>query len=697
MTILASQLADLRNLYKQQPWQVFGPILIIVALCVLWLIPIPSQRSWYLLQGGLAVVAFILPGAAAALLLFQEARPLTLITVGFGCSIAGLGLLTTLARLLHWPYETLRITFFLCGILLLLVLFEQIVHRKVQLHGESIRRDHFIQALGFIILTLIAIGLMRKPGFDLDSITYMAYSQRWQFARQLNFNQLIIATGNVDSFRWWLATFPVAIGLMGDLANIPIIVFYSPVFHALMTVMALAALWYLCSELELSSWETFAAVLLQLLFLLLLMNTRQPGDMFSRRLVEDKLITAFILAPTLFGVAARYLKRPHWRSLVGFGILALALVFTHSTVTAMAFIVVMAFVGLRSIIRQQWKQFGALLVVLVTVSIPLIVIELTAAKITLVVNEEAMSNEIRARKLDSRLIFAGANNQFYGIAPSFYLMDTPTISIGPIEHLLNGPLGVLLRSFPVAMMLCTILISILRIKYDLVASFLIAANLFVLAAMIPYTGWLIGLAITPAQLWRTTWFIPFGLNATYLLMNGLHIIDTYPGWKVSAKAGVVALSLATCLWRLMAIGIMPQFSELQSRYDVAQIGQLVDELDQTNPMVIGASDALNNFVPSASHNATILYYRQEQELISHNVPLAEAAERTSDYRHMVAGSTSTARRLSLFNKWRVDYIIAQPGIEWLEKFQAECESCLSIIGQSGKVVLLRVNHEATGN
>jgi hypothetical protein len=400
--------------------------------------------------------------------------------------------------------------------------------------------------------------------------------------------------------------------------------------------------------LGLSPAAGWFAVIVQILCLLVLQEWEEVGFSFSRRLDQDKVLAAFIIAPLLFRVLVDFYREK--RCWILLALMAVAQTATHPTML----IVTALIAGIYSLTELLYaRQFKKVMVTLATIGIctavflPIRFLENRYAFTITDSEGELDVGGTRAERLNPL-----PDPRFYGINPN--LVDGPAFAL----------------AFTAAAL------ALLKLRSSKIARFIFASMVVLLLAVIPYTGWLLGLIITPFHLWRVTWFTPFGVAFVFLAMLVTEAIIKISRNKpptarfYQAFAALVAAAVlitAIQLWQAfpfvqksLAHGYAGEEGRETIRANaLTRVGNYFDTHIDGQTMILGYPVELANYLPSLSVRAKTLFFREAHFLMSQaGMTAAEAQRRTEDYKAIFNVSPTEEQRLEFMHTYDVQFVIA---------------------------------------
>jgi hypothetical protein len=639
------------------------------------------------LRFGLAVFVFAFPGVALQRLLLgrRETSFGREWSGGFALSTAMLGLLGTLARSAHLSYRFILVAFGVLGILGLLALARARLLAP-RAGGRGPGRD-LLLSLG---PALVAIGLAARlclaPALEGDDSTHTARIRYFQSAPALGFEDFIFGTARPCPPRYWIAYWPLSKAVLGTLSGQGPLELMAIFVSPCLGILALVAGYELARALGLSRALAGFATVAQLACLLFATDADQAGGVFFNRLAEDKAMAAFVLAPIFFRVAADYLAAPARRTLLLGGATGLALVLTHPTSMGLACLITLLFAVARITATRSLRP--GLAIVALTLALPLAPLTLrfaggAAHHAQFTLSEAAAVGDLENTRMQGLLILE--NPRFYGIHPSLY------------------------SEFPFGLLLVASGLALRRLGQGLLGPFLVACTLVGLAASIPWTGWLLGLAITPFHLWRVLWLMPLGLACAFLarLLPWSVPATAAAAAQLALLAGALADAvfgtgkgdlISTPLperWQTVIYsyraGERPASPCERTFAGFARVGRYLDAAIDKSAVVAADQDTYN-FVPTLSVKARPFVYRNKIETAVHGgFSREETYERFSDWLELQGPKTAVERRLAILDRYHVRFLLLCEEDVWVRRLLDEAPERVRPSMQTGQLRLYEVS------
>jgi hypothetical protein len=475
-----------------------------VGWAFLWLVPWQSRLGSLPWLGlAIAFVAFIVPGACAYHLL-HTGQPLRLsayLTVGFALSVTWVGFIGLIARIVHLPFLFVYYSLFVAGeIGIILVSLSE--ERPFSLHWPTLDRS-LLRIIVIVLPTIVVVGtvanLSAGPFWGGDKTTYTAFVTNWQHSTSLDFHEVFLGTENVLSVRFWLSLFPMTMALIAKLSGVHGLLLSAIYLRPALTVLASLCVYELARTMGLSAELAALAVVAQLFLLLLLTDELQPGQVFIVRLEEDKVITSYVLAPILIHSIKDYLDQRNWQQFLLLLLAGLSLTFTHPTAMGVACLIGGLFSLFHLLIYRQVKPFLVVgLVLFVILVTPFCLRFFDSATASAYSSNFSIEYQVEE---NTNFALARANvledSRWYGFPPSFFMITAPfDPNIAP-----TLPMKIV-RNSTYCLVMLIIVLAILRLSQRrAVGHYVIAGAMLLLLGVFPYTGWILGIMLTPVPLW----------------------------------------------------------------------------------------------------------------------------------------------------------------------------------------------------
>ena len=470
---------------------------IIISSLTLWVIF--NVFPWHgilsgldMLRVGISILLFTFPGFLT-FLSFSEDKQVTLVSAlgGFAVSIFVTGLLGVVARFFQLDFTFIRWVFVLWGVVVLVIY--SVTRIDLQWQFDKLVWWEALFLIVSVVGTFYFMTIAQPPLIHDDAFTYNALLYYFQHAPLLNFD-FPDALNRLEIPRFWIAYWPLVEAMLSSLSGVDGLFLTGSLLPPLLAGLSFLSVYTLARTLGLSRLLAGAAVLAQGFSLLRLSRQNQPGNLFFQRLTEDKVVAAFLLSMILLTLVVQYFQNPSHRKLLLLWVAAWAMAFTHPVQFGMTCMIAGVY-GLPSLLKKdvRWNYFFVIGVLASVVVVPYLfrfgggeyAKSLSFSLEDVVANGEL--ERFGVRRVD---IIEGT--QFYGI--SRYLTVGLPYEIG----------------------LVAALFSLLYFWRNTTARYVLSSFIVLGVAMLPYTGWIVGMFTSPFQLWRLTWQIPFGISFAFL-------------------------------------------------------------------------------------------------------------------------------------------------------------------------------------
>jgi hypothetical protein len=538
----------------------------------LWTTPWQSWlAAWPWVRLIMSILMFAFPGALLLQLVSKQppTRPSHHLTVGFAVSVALTSLLGLVAKVAHFPFQFITTSLLTLGGIGLLVLTLRAPAPRVNFEAKT-QVKTLAAALPFLAAILLAGGLAVPPELDGDDYIYGGYITAYEYSESLNFDEVFFGTGHIGHIRFWLSGWPfveAVIAKVSGLHTLQLIgVYLAPAFAAL----SMLAVFELGRAAGLSRGFAYLAAISQLVSLLFLGGRDQAGRIFFTRLTEDKVIAAFLLAPVLFRLVIDFLDDPEWPSLSLLIFGGLALSFAHPTILGVASAILATYGLIELIVFRKAKAVSMLFIVLVAIA--------------------SMQFSLRFHPSTSTgwQLFRG---QDYGLGS---LQQSESLQQDEDENddwqdqsgwdprrikviygtRFHGANPNLIWSLPFQVAIAGGVLALFQLRKSRAARYIVASLIVVGFAIIPYTGWILGLAITPYQLWRVPWLTPFGVSIAFLVgLVTIFLTQMSIAFLAESRRREVGLTVAGIG---MCVGLLAASADLigigdTSKFDLLQV------------------------------------------------------------------------------------------------------------------------------
>lgn len=636
-------------------------------------LPRPSGSMYLLFASdmfclAIALTLFIFPGLGLYLYIKKYDNDIEetigLLSIGFALSVLIVAALGLGGRVLGLSFVTVRAMFTLSGALILIFLLPRY-------EGAGSTISSFVNS---------SIGLLKNPPlllalilsflfsihdylFFLDDATYGAYLTNWQYSSQLGFQNLIHDPSTTEHIRFWLALFPMSQALIADLSGIPGLLLLGNYLELLLVPLSVLTLYWCGQKLGLSHRASGFSVLVQVVLFVYIQGIERPiGRWFYQSLSEDKVAAVFLLSPVLFIFVINYLRGPTRRNLLLVLLCGFGLMLTHPVILLMACIIslgvsVLAWCGGLAPLRC----IAPLGIVFVLVMSPFMVIR----AIDNAGHFGGPYNVVQvADTYEIDLYVNIINEKYYGINPG--VLEFSDLPLDGSAHELYQ----LVRTLPIIILLAGCALALTRIKQAPLSWYIASVNGTIFLALLPYTGWMLGLFTSARLLYRIAWFAPLGFSFILLLlsMRGWLIgrIGRGSTSRLSFLGLLLCVLLATPTLIFTVIPRVPAYFQLLTRnHQLSQIGVHIDSVSNKPETVIALDYSDLQLIPTISSRSLLISFREEQEYNGFNnfMSLQQVHDRIEDSNILrsLDSDVPSSVRCELLRKHEVKYVLVREG------------------------------------
>jgi hypothetical protein len=629
-------------------------LLLCLSPWAIWLESAPWVRM------GISILLFVTPGVTISLLL--AGRKLSLFshfTSGLALSMLLVSVLGLFGRALQLPFSFIKPVFILIGLIGFATIIKQ---SRPEQQWFKPKRVSVITI--FLFLGIAALGILVSFGnrFGGDDLSYLSYLTNWQHAQPLNFQEVIFGSGGHDKIRFWLAMLPMNLAFLAEISNLHGLLLLGFYLEPCCVVIALLALYNLYEDLLQSELRAITALLLQFTFLFLLQGARQPGSTFFLRLSEDKAFAAFILTPIFFLAARYFLESFTLRSGIFTLLIGFSLALTHPVILAYGIFIAGIYISIVTLIHRDYKKFGVIAAVLVFTILPSASLRFVPST-----NQAAFDMKTLLEKtsvaVNEPLVSPIKGTPFYG-----FNLERIKITINGAKP--GNPIQIFLSWSYLWLLGLGFLWAVFNLKKNTTAPFVAATSLLVLVCAIPYTGWLVGYAVSPRMLWRSPWLLPTGLIGTVLSTELYKFISKKASTNTQPKIFTEQIISGVVLTiSILLIGYFSTHLYAQKWQSATQLDEYRNKLESLSalgnylennielPSIFVAPPKLRDYLPGLSSKSKVVFFRSHLQTISfshNNIDIKKINLILSQ-----DSSISIKKRMSLLEKNRVQYILVE--------------------------------------
>ncbi len=636
----------------------------------LWLFPWQSWISTFIwLKVGISLTVFIFPGAFLYLLLSNDYQEWwNTIAFGFVISHFLIAVLGTIGRFTHISFNAVKHSFLFLGLTLsLLYLISSLYQEREPVRSHFSLRQ-ILMGWPLMIILALSIGMSIQRVITSDDLTYLALLSKFQHSTALNFNDIFLGSANTISPRFWIVSVPFSQAFLSDFSQLHGVFWIGGFYEPFLTVLSIASLYSLARYLNLSKRAAIASIAFQIVFLALLSNYLSPGSPFFTQLSVDKATASFIISPIFIFSAVQLLDRLNFKNFMLCLITGLSLSLMHAVSLAFSVIIV-GFIGLFRFTPSTVKRFLPLLAIILITLTPQIFVKFadpdTQGTVAYAINNASTSRGNEA------LYTVLGNTKFYGFNPSILAM------IGSYESL-NPILGAIVKWGWILIPLLSAVFAIRQIRENKLAQFVCAGFLLVAIAGIPFTGWILGYFVSARMLARATWLYPYGIGMVFFLISvrdhtslgkrfnqwGKNIQKDFGRTFFDIPLTLITISSTVVLVIVMRTQNLPNLERLNinvQRYrEFAHIGNFLDDQITDKATMIGTED-INDLIPGIAGKAYVVNFRYPKPMYVYFYTQDEREDRYIDQQQIFSNDVSSEIRLSLIDKYNIEYILLRKG------------------------------------
>lgn len=666
---------------------------------LLWLLPwgkwLCFETNIYIafvfgfLRLGIALILFITPGALLYVSLSQKSDDLFylgIIPVGFAFSVALIGIIGLLGRLLGFSFDVVKFLFFSIGLIF-------IIHPS---HKSVIEFSEInISARSFfsnpVLIFAIGVGLaltISDSLFFIDDLTYLAYLTNWQYSEQLGFQNIIHESVVIELERFWLAMYPMGQAILSDLSGVPGILLFSHYLELFLVPLAVYVAYWFARQLGFSRNVAAISALFQISFYAWLIGDEWPvGVWFYQSMAEDKVSAVFLFAPVFFVYVFEYIETASWKSLMLAFLSGLAITLTHPVSLFFACVLALWLTILSFLFRKSnLNQLATVVVLVFLLMSPYLFIRLLNVSSQVGFVAGAAQSGGGAYQIDRYTNVV--SDIFYGMNPRMLLF---------INLKLDG-VFVAFRFIPIGIGLFSFIFSFVNLKRGKTAWYIFCASLLVFLVVVPYTGWIFGYFTDARLIYRASWFAPLGLGSVFILQS----VSTYiKKFRIYSKRHAVIMFFCFLftlpIFAFMNAPRIPAFfAVLDRNMQLAKIGLVIDAKSNNQVVSIGLEDADLLLLPGVSAKTMLISFREEKLDNGHNHYLTETEiekriEASNAIRSLNADKTASIERCKYINEFKVQFVIANiQDANFYMSLVRQCGMSIAKIFQTEDKALLQI-------
>jgi hypothetical protein len=619
----------------------------------LWFLPWqPLLKPLPALAVLIALAMYIVPGALLQQLAYPDRtfRPLRAITVGFTLSIPLTAILGLIALIFHLSIGFVLGSLFWISTVLLALLIRRGGWRTPA-HIPSHRVDRYLKVLTAATIILSAALTFSNSTYENhvgDDETYDAFTQAYAYDNRLGFNEVFLGTDEHSSPRFWLALWPMSQAAITRLSGVHLLL-VTPVLKTYFAVLALISLYELARALGLSNAVACLGVIGQMAWLYTFLI---PEQYSFYTLNQDKRLLVAVVAPVIFRLLMEVFNdRRHIKI---FAAVCLGASLTHITIFALTALICGIYCVGEILLFRRYKtpiQVIVVLAISIGIMLPMRFIERRYSfdvpgegETIDVVTQDNGAN----RRVDRLNIIE--NTPFYGLGFQVF------------------------KKIPFLMMFASSAAALFFVRRSPAARFLVAFTLLVLLELFPFTGWIIGLGITPYHLWRISWMIPVAIGWAFLVSVTFGMLPKQPPPSKAGKShepllaalGTLSFIVMIVFW-LRDDGVKQQLARISqgqrpaTGYEtLAQLGEFLDQELNSTSIIMAEPARLSSMIPGLSHNAkTFLFRGNRIAAMQTNIDISELRRRDQLYRSFFDSLQSSEARIGILDEYGIELMVAE--------------------------------------
>jgi hypothetical protein len=342
--------------------------------------------------------------------------------------------------------------------------------------------------------------------------------------------------------------------------------------------------------------------------------------------------------------------------LIGFG-----LALTHPVILAYGIFIIGVYISIVTFIHKDYKKFGVIVAVLMFTILPMASLRFVPSADKVAFDLESVMDS--AGIYNQPLISSIEGTPFYGFNLERIKINTNTAKQGnQLQTFFSWSyLWILGLGF---------LWSVFNLKKNTTAPFIAAASLLVILCAIPYTGWLVGYAVSPRMLWRAPWLLPIGLIGAVLLAEFLkfilHKITVHTQLEISAERPTFAILLTISV---ILIGYFSAYVYTRKWQSLARLDTYRTRLEGLSSLgnylennigssaVFVAPPTLMDYLPGLSSKSKVAFFRSDEQTHAY-VPDAMSMDKIN----LIFSQDSSIlmqQRVKLLARNHIQYILLQ--------------------------------------
>ena len=634
-------------------------VFITIIWLYLWYFPWQDKLHhiyWLQLGGGLAI--FIVPGACVYGLLKNHSNfEFNHVTFGFVISHLIFAIPGLVGRFIHLSFDAIEFIMMALGLILLLFYVLPKIEYGIKFNLDKEQFAYILSILPALFVSIMVSLIVIQRVVNSDDLTYLAYLNNLQQSPHLGFHDLIFGAPQVVSPRFWLISTPFAQAFLAEISRMPGILILSGYYEPFLIILSVLCWYEFAIALKLSPRAASASVILQLSFLLLLSEYIHPGAPYLNQLSADKATAAFILAPVFFQSLIRLLERATRSNMLLLLLTGFSLSFMHPIILAYS-----AFIGGILILLNKknpgFKNKLKILTILILILIPQVIIRFIKIPSTAPISYDP--EVILNQGGSDNLVAQWGNTPYYGFTSDILAMKLPYEADIPLPDPILQWGWLLVPTFAV--------IFALKQRDNSIAQFILSCFALCFLTWLPLTGWIFGYFLNARMLARSVWLFPYGLSTVYILLITRDYIRNRP---INKTLPIISSNWALTILTVTTIGLfalymrenklpdIEMFNKKAQRYqDLAIAGQALDDQIIDQAFVMGSPN-LNDLIPGISAKSKLITFRISNPSNMFYFTSAERDERITDTETIFSKSTSPEDKLSLLEKYHIQFLFLQ--------------------------------------
>lgn len=602
-----------------------------------------------------AIVVFILPGGYlfALIPLRDDWDLIDFVGYGFAYSITLMTILGLITRTFYLSIDTVELIWYALAI----IGFVAVAYRSRALPRLKLRINTAILALLAIVILqgalYVRVGIISASRSD-DRERHHAETNSYFQDEPLGWAEPYYETGNFIADRMYLTYWVMAQALVVEISGVPILL-TRYLMQPLVMILSIAAMVIFARNLGHSAKAALLAAVLGLLaYGTVLDNNAQPGSQFLIEAFFDKSLVGFMLAPLAISTAYHFYRNWHWRAGIAFTVTMIAATCVHALVAGFSVFIIGIWCFLQLATdaprRRRALQLGLLTLLIFSPAI----LSRIATEDTTIYNFgetsiDRRSGEVLALDWPNPL---DGGNRAYMIHPA---------AAGHMTYIL----------------LPLVLLAMLARRFGCREKLLLAYVVAIGVGLLPITATLYGRLVSVYHIMRALWLVPYGYLLFFVLDTGLAVlIRRLPRVRsiISKLNGDRAL-IAFCLIALLCTAQLLQRRDIASYsldialssedVDLLAMGEYIDAHHDDRVWVAASPAHRERPIVLSWKAISLSRYSVERMVYYSRIPAEQAAMQESDNYLLFSGATSVADRLTIIDRYGINYLLFHEDYSWL--------------------------------